>query len=124
MSVRTWHKGFEAKRDWWATTMRLLTLVLVLIIAAPDLSLAADFASHGKASGGTELSVTAPADDLTSNQSTSGVTCHVHCSCHQAIPGSAASMTAPPSATQRIRARSVATLASAWTSRLSRPPRA
>ena len=69
MSVRTWHKGFEAKRDWWATTMRLLTLVLVLIIAAPDLSLAADFASHGKASGGTELSVTAAADDLTSNQS-------------------------------------------------------
>ena len=124
MTLGMRHRNFDAGRGWSVTTLRLLALVLVLLIAAPDLGLAADFAHHGKAPAGTELSVVAPADGSATDTSDPGVTCHVHCSCHQAITADAAPATAPAAAAQPNRSRSVGALASTWPDRLSRPPRA
>ena len=121
MTLGMRHKSFDAGRGWSVTTLRLLALVLVLLIAAPDLGLAADFAYHGKAPGGTELSVVEPADGSAIDP---GVTCHVHCSCHPAITADAAPATTPAAAAQPNRSRSVGALASTWPDRLSRPPRA
>lgn len=44
MTLGMRQKSFDAGRGWSVTALRLLALVLVLLIAAPDLGLAADFA--------------------------------------------------------------------------------
>jgi hypothetical protein len=113
-----------AGHGWWATAVHLLSLVLVLIVAAPDLSLATDLVYWGvQTQAETELPVMSSADDPSAAKSNSGLACHVHCSCQQAITGDSIPATPSPDGIQLNQFKSICAFASVWPERLSRPPR-
>jgi len=104
--------------------LRLLSLALVLAIAAPDWSLATDIAYlDSQTQAGIELPVISSADGFASGASDRDIVCHVHCSCHQAITVDGVPEMPSLEGTEPNLIKSIGALASVWLKRQSRPPR-
>jgi hypothetical protein len=113
-----------AGRGWRAIALRLLSLALVLAIAAPDWSLATDIAYlDSQTQAGIELPVISSADGFASGASDRDIVCHVHCSCQQAITVDGVPEMPSLEGTEPNPIKSIGALASVWLKRQSRPPR-
>lgn len=113
-------RAYEAMRGWWATTVRVLSLVVALALVVPGTVHSAE--AHR--SVGHELSMSACTDGGTSSHSDACPACHANCGCHQALSLDGAP-TMPSRETQRASyATVVAVVGSVSPDRLPRPPRA
>ncbi|GJE39111.1 hypothetical protein ACFQFG_11415 [Methylobacterium persicinum] len=126
MTVGRWHWGVGATRGWWTTAARLLAFVLALVLAAPDLGLAADMTGtpgrHASVADAPVLTV--DAEHPASGSTDLGPACHVHCGCHPVIRTEGGAFVTRPDTGRRIASAVAGPLAPVWSDRLSRPPRA
>ncbi|ARO54088.1 hypothetical protein B2G69_07980 [Methylorubrum zatmanii] len=107
-------------RGWWATAVRVLSLVLVLALVVPGTVHSAE--AHRPASH--ELALSAPDGNAASEASHACPACHANCGCHQALSVDETSVL-PSRVTGRPSYATVASpLASVSPDRLPRPPRA
>ncbi|GEO97861.1 hypothetical protein [Methylobacterium haplocladii] len=113
-------RAYETMRGWWATTVRVLSLVLVLALVVPGAIHSAE--AHRPASH--ELSVTAPSEAGATDHSDACPACHANCGCHQAL-GVDATPALPHRGSGRASYATVTTASgSVSPDRLPRPPRA
>lgn len=113
-------RAYETMRGWWATTVRVLSLVLVLALVVPG----AIHSAEAHWSVGHELSVFAPTLAAAVDHSDACPACHATCGCHQAlsVDGTPA---LPPRGTGRASYATVTTpIGSVSPDRQPRPPRA
>ena len=113
-------RAYETMRGWWATTVRGLSLVLVMALVVPGAIHSAE--AHRSVSH--ELSMSAPTDVARTDHADTCPACHANCGCHQAL-----NVNVTPALPSRGNARaSYATVTTAIGSvspdRLPRPPRA
>lgn len=113
-------RAYETMRGWWATTVRALSLVLVLAMILPGTVHSAE--AHRSASH--ELALSSPDGTAAFEASHACPACHANCGCHQALSVDETSVL-PSRATGRASYATVASsLASVSPDRLPRPPRA
>lgn len=113
-------RAYETMRGWWATTVRVLSLVLVMALVVPG----AIHSVEVHRSIGHELSMSAPGDAARPDHADACPACHANCGCHQAL-----NVDGTPTLPSRGAARaSYATvtppIGSVSPDRLPRPPRA
>ncbi|QEE42724.1 hypothetical protein FV241_17325 [Methylobacterium sp. WL2] len=107
-------------RGWWATAVRVLSLVLVMALVVPGAIHSAE--AHRSASH--ELSMSASSDASGPDHADACPACHANCGCHQAI-GLEGSAWVPTASTGRPSYVTVdVAIASIAADRLPRPPRA
>lgn len=102
---------------------RMLALVLALAVVAPTAGLAEDLAFHsGRHHGRTEM---ATVDAAALGEAVDpGLTCHVHCGCHQLATLQADPVAPAPDVPRPAYLCFAEALASVVPDRLARPPRA
>ena len=120
MNPRRPIRAYETMRGWWATTVRVLSFVLVLALVFPGAIHSAE--AHHPASH--DVSMSAPADGVASDHSDACPACHANCGCHQALSVDAASALPTPVTERASYATPTASLESVSPDRLPRPPRA
>lgn len=113
-------RACETMRGWWTTTVRVLSLVLVLALVVPGAIHSAE--AHRPVSH--ELSVSAPMQAAGTDHADACPACHANCGCHQAL-----NVDATPALPSRGTARAsyatvTAPVGSVSPDRLPRPPRA
>ncbi|TXN25064.1 hypothetical protein FV217_00545 [Methylobacterium sp. WL9] len=110
-------KAYETSRGWWATTIRILSFVLVLALVVPG----AIHSAEAHRSVGHEL--TASADGATADHADACPACHANCGCHQALSVDG-TLTSPTRETGRAIYATLTTRGgSVSPDRLPRPPR-
>ena len=75
------HRVFGVMTGWWATTVRILALVLALAVNLPASDLAEDMAFHGSRNR-VELSASLDVAPNGIEAKDPGLVGHLHCSCH------------------------------------------
>lgn len=113
-------RAYETMRGWWTTTIRMLSLVLVMALVVPG----AIHSAEAHRSNSHELSMSAPPDGPRTDHADACPACHANCGCHQAIglEGSAGVPTASTGRPSYVTAD--VAIASIASDRLPRPPRA
>jgi hypothetical protein len=113
-------RAYETMRGWWATTVRALSLVLVMALVVPGAIHSAE--AHRSVSH--ELSMSAQTDVDRTDHADTCPACHASCGCHQALNVDGT----PALPTRGIGRASYATVTppvgSVSPDRLPRPPRA
>jgi hypothetical protein len=113
-------RACETMRGWWATAVRVLSLVLVMALVVPG----AIHSSEAHRSAGHALSMSASPDASGTDHADACPACHANCGCHQAI-GLEGSAWVPTASTSRPSYVTVdVAIASVASDRLPRPPRA
>nr|USU31490.1 hypothetical protein NG677_19520 [Methylobacterium sp. OTU13CASTA1] len=113
-------RAYETMRGWWATTVRVLSFVLVLALVVPGAIHSAE--AHRSVSH--ELSVSGPAQTAASDHADACPACHANCGCHQALNVDGTPVL-PSRETARASYATVTTaIGSVSPDRLPRPPRA
>jgi hypothetical protein len=116
------HRVFGATTGWWATTLRMLALALVVLVNMPASGLAEDIVFHG-GRGRIELSASS---DIASNGLEArepGHVEHLHCGCHVLAILDTVVPTPILEPTRPYYARVSEVAASLAPDRLPRPPR-
>jgi len=123
MDFRIWHRWPDTGRNWWAITIRLLTLVLVLVVAVWTAGLSDDVAFHGGYSGSTKMLTVSAA--IHADAADPSLACHLRCGCHQVVSVPAVELMMPCLETvPAVYARLSETALFIASDRLPRPPRA
>lgn len=113
-------RACDTMLGWWATTVRVLSLVLVLALVVPGAIHSAE--AHRSVSH--ELSVSAPTQATASDHADTCPACHANCGCHQALNVDGTPVL-PSRGTARASYATVTTaIGSVSPDRLPRPPRA
>jgi len=107
-------------RGWWATTVRLLSFVLVLALVVPGAIHSAE--AHRAASHETSLS--APTGTGTADHSDACPACHANCGCHLGLSLDTVPALPAPMAGRASYDILVTAIGSVSLDRLPRPPRA
>lgn len=114
-------RAYGTMRGWWATTVRVLSLVLAVALVLPGTvhsTEAHDARSH-------ELSMSAAAGGVPSSHSDACPGCHANCGCHQALTMDGTTSSMPSRVAGRASYETaVAVVGSVSPDRLPRPPRA
>ena len=113
-------RAYETMRGWWATTVRVLSLVLVLALVVPGAIHSAE--AHRAASH--DLSVSSSSPTNAADYGDACPACHANCGCHQAIGIDTTPVLPSPVNGRTTYDTVTATLASVTPDRLPRPPRA
>ncbi|GJD73586.1 hypothetical protein [Methylobacterium goesingense] len=113
-------RAYETMRGWWATTLRVLSFVMVLMLVVPGVIHSAE--AHRSVSH--ELSVSVPTQGGATDHSDACPACHANCGCHQVLNVNG-SPTLPSRGTARTSYATVTPpVGSVSPDRLPRPPRA
>jgi len=113
-------RAYETLRGWWATTVRVLSLVLVLALVVPG----AIHSTEAHRLAGPEVSLSTPSHDASPDHPDGCPACHATCGCHLAVAPEGTAW-APSAATGRPSYAIVdVAVASTPSARLPRPPRA
>ncbi|MGH1572369.1 MULTISPECIES: hypothetical protein [Methylobacterium] len=126
MSSAGSQRAFGAWTGWWATAARALALVLTLAVSVPTAGLAEDLAYH-QGHPGHDRTELVKAPDLmpaSAQKADPGISCHVHCGCHVAMPLDAFGAVPPVSLSRPCYGQAATAHSSIFPDRLPRPPRA
>ncbi len=117
------HRVFELTTGWWATTARMLALVLVLAVSLPVTGLAEDIDFHG---GHTRAELTASLDAASHELGAKdpGLIGHLHCGCHVLAILDAVAPATVLELARPLYSRVSAVVSSRAPDRLRKPPRA
>ncbi|WP_245259481.1 hypothetical protein [Methylobacterium sp. 10] len=113
-------RAYNTMHGWWATTVRMLSFVLVLALVVPGAIHSAE--AHRTASH--ELSVSAPGQAAATDHSDACPACHANCGCHQGLSIDGTLALPSPGTGRASYATVTASLGSVSPDRLPRPPRA
>lgn len=113
-------RTYETMRGWWATTVRVLSFVLVLALVVPGAIHSAE--AHRPASH--ELTLSVPSEAGAADHSDACPACHANCGCHQALSVDGTPALPSPVTGRPSYAMQTASLGSVSPGRLPRPPRA
>ena len=113
-------RAYETMCGWWATTVRVLSLVLVLSLVVPGTVHSSE--AHRPASHG--LSVSAPTEAAGTGHGDACPACHANCGCHQALGVDEAPALPSPATGRALYATVTTAIGSVSPDRLPRPPRA
>lgn len=119
-------RAFGAWTGWWAIAARALALVLTLAVSVPTTGLAEDLAFHRghPVHDRTELVTVSEVMPAPARTADPGITSHVHCGCHVAMPLDRPAAAPPAMPSRRCYARVAAVPTPIFPDRLPRPPRA
>ncbi|WP_244479751.1 hypothetical protein [Methylobacterium sp. Leaf111] len=113
-------RAYETMRGWWATTVRVLSFVLVLALVVPGTI----HSSEAHRSASHELSVSAPTQAAAADHADACPACHSACGCHQALSVDGTPALPSPATGRATYATVTTALGSVSPDRLPRPPRA
>lgn len=120
MSAETRIRAYETMQGWWATTVRALSLVLVLALLAPG----AIHAAEAHRLPGHEASLSIASDAASPGHPDGCPACHATCGCHLAISVDGSAVVPVADGTRPTYDTADAAVASVSPDRLPRPPRA
>jgi hypothetical protein len=114
--------GLHRSSRWWAVGVRALAFVFALSISIPVAGLASDLDYHGRGQhAGAEFG-TVGAPSSTDAADDPGLSCHLHCGCHQLAAVAAGPVLPVLHTVKRVYARVIEELSSLAPNRLLRPP--
>lgn len=113
-------RAYEAMRGWWATAIRVLSLVMVLALVVPG----AVHSAEAHRSPFHELSISANVDVSASDHADGCPACHANCGCHQALSADEMPAMPVPAPARASYATETTPVGSVSPDRLPRPPRA
>jgi len=122
MSFAGLHRSLGARPRWWAVAGRVLALVFALSVCAPVTGLASDLDYHGRGQHSVAELGTVGAPSSTDAADDPGLSCHLHCGCHQFAAVAAGPVLPVIDTVKRVYARVTENLSSLAPDRLLRPP--
>jgi hypothetical protein len=120
MSAGSPIRAYEAMRGWWATAIRVLSLVLALALVVPGAIHSAEAHRLSKH----ELSLSVSSDTASPGPADGCPACHATCGCHQALSPDISAYVPATGAGRPSYATVAVAIVSVSPDRLPRPPRA